>query len=311
MATKIIFMNEMNKDLVKKIQKLKEKKNALILVHNYQNPEIQEIADFLGDSLELAKKAAKNDADILIFCGVMFMAETAKILSPDKTVLIPRKDAGCPMADMIDVDQLLELKSKHPNAAVVTYVNSNAEVKAESDVCCTSANAIKVVQNIDFDQILFVPDKNLGAFCQRFTSKDIILWPGYCYVHDKITAKDVLQSKAKLPNAKIVVHPECRGEVIDLADEALSTSQMLDYAKKSDAKEFIIGTEEGMIYKLKQENPDKKFYSAGSVKTCFNMKKIELIDVYDSLLNNNYELRLDKDIISKSKTALEAMLRYI
>ncbi|MCJ7472413.1 MAG: quinolinate synthase NadA, partial [Actinobacteria bacterium] len=277
-------------DLVDKIAKLKKEKNAVILVHNYQRPEIQDIADFLGDSLELAREAAKTDARIIVFCGVRFMAETAKILSPKKTVLLPRKEAGCPMADMITAEDLRRLKKNYPDAKVVSYVNTNADVKAESDICCTSANAVKVVKNISAKRIIFTPDKNLAAYCQRFTDKEIIPWNGCCYVHERITEKEVRLAKEKFPDALLLVHPECNPSVIELADEVLSTSGMLNFAKKSDKKRFLIGTEEGLIYRLKKENPGKKFYAAGTAKMCRNMKLTTLNDVYLSLKEERYAI---------------------
>jgi len=269
----------LKKDLVANINKLKKERHAVLLVHNYQRPEIQEIADYLGDSLDLARKAVKSDAECIVFCGVRFMAETAKILSPDKTVLLPQNDAGCPMADMVTAEDVSELRKKHPKAAVVAYVNSSAEVKAEVDVCCTSSNAIEVIKNINSDEIIFVPDKNLGSYCQRFTKKKIILWTGHCYVHARISADEVRRAKNAMPEAVLMVHPECNPEVIDLADEILSTNGMMTFVRDSKEKKFIVGTEVGLIDRLKREYPDKEFYAAGSVKTCFNMKKITLQDV--------------------------------
>jgi len=295
-------------DLVDKIAKLKKEKNAVILVHNYQRPEIQDIADFLGDSLELAREAAKTDARIIVFCGVRFMAETAKILSPKKTVIIPREDAGCPMADMITAEDLRRLKKNYPGAKVVSYVNTNADVKAESDICCTSANAVKVVKNISAKRIIFTPDKNLAAYCQRFTDKEIIPWNGCCYVHERITEKEVRLAKEKFPDALLLVHPECNPSVIELADEVLSTSGMLNFAKKSDKKRFLIGTEEGLIYRLKKENPGKKFYAAGTAKMCRNMKLTTLNDVYLSLKEERYAIELPEGIIESAGKTLTAML---
>jgi quinolinate synthase len=298
-------------NIVEEIIRLKKEKNAIILVHNYQRPEIQNIADFLGDSLGLAREAAKTDAGIIVFCGVRFMAETAKILSPEKTVIIPRKDAGCPMADMITAEDLRILKEKYPGAKVVSYVNTNADVKAESDICCTSANAIKVVRNIKAETIIFTPDKNLAAYCQRFTDKEIIPWNGYCYVHEKIREEEVRLAKEKFPDALLLVHPECNPSVIDLADEVLSTSGMLNFAKKTDKKKFLIGTEEGLIYRLKKENPGKEFYTVGTAKMCRNMKLTTLNDVYLSLKEERYAIELPEGIIKSAQKALMAMLRNI
>ena len=298
-------------NIVEEITKLKKEKNAVILVHNYQRPEIQNIADFLGDSLGLAKQAAKTEAKIIVFCGVRFMAETAKILSPKKTVIIPREDAGCPMADMITAEDLRRLKKNYPGAKVVSYVNTNSDVKAESDICCTSANAVKVVKNISAKRIIFTPDKNLAAYCQRFVDKEIIPWNGYCYVHEKIREEEVRLANEKLPDALLLVHPECKPSVIDLADEVLSTSGMVSFAKKSDKKKFLIGTEEGLIYRLKKENPEKEFYTAGTAKMCRNMKLTTLNDVYFSLKEERYAIELPEGIIKSAQKALMAMLKYV
>ena len=298
-------------NILEEINKLKKEKKAIILVHNYQRPEIQDIADFLGDSLGLAKQSAKTKAKVVVFCGVRFMAETAKILSPEKMVIIPRKDAGCPMADMITAEDLRILKEKYPGAKVVSYVNTNADVKAESDICCTSANAIEVVRNVKAERIIFTPDKNLAAYCERFVDKEIIPWNGYCYVHEKIRKEEVRLAKEKFPDALLLVHPECNPSVIDLADEVLSTSGMLNFAKKSDKKRFLIGTEEGLIYRLKKENPGKEFYTAGTAKMCRNMKLTTLNDVYSSLKEERYVIELPEEIIKSAQKALTAMLKYV
>ena len=295
-------------NIVEEITKLKKEKNAIILVHNYQRPEIQDIADFLGDSLGLAREAAKTDARIIVFCGVRFMAETAKILSPKKTVIIPRKDAGCQMADMITTEDLRRLKKNYPDAKVVSYVNTNADVKAESDICCTSANAIEVVRNVKGERIIFTPDKNLAAYCQRFTDKEIIPWNGYCYVHEKIREEEIRLAKKKFPDALILVHPECNPAVIDLADEVLSTGGMINFVKKSNKKKFLIGTEEGLIYRLTKENPGKEFYAAGTAKICRNMKLTTLNDVYFSLKEERYAIELPEGIIKSAGKTLKAML---
>ena len=298
-------------NIVEEITKLKKEKNAIILVHNYQKPEIQDIADFLGDSLGLSREAAKTDAKIIVFCGVRFMAETVKILSPGKKVLLPRKEAGCPMADMITAENLRTLKEKYPDAKVVSYVNTNADVKAESDICCTSANAIEVVRNLKTERIIFTPDKNLAAYCQRFVDKEIIPWNGYCYVHEKIKKEEVRLAKEKFPDALLLVHPECNPSVIDFADEVLSTSGMLNFAEKSDKKRFLIGTEEGLIYRLKKENPGKEFYAAGTAKMCRNMKLTTLNDVYLSLKEERYAIELPGGIIKSAQKALMAMLKCV
>ncbi len=296
--------------MLAEIKKLKKKLNALLLVHNYQRPEIQDIADFCGDSLGLSRKAASAASDMIVFCGVKFMAETAKILSPQKTVLLPRPDAGCPMANMADAAALTDLKKKHPQAKVVTYVNSTAEVKALSDVCCTSANAVSVVKNIKADEIIFAPDQNLATYCQRFTEKKIIPWNGHCYVHRRFRPEEVKKARSKQPQAELLVHPECDPEVIDLADRVLSTSGMLRYAKESTKKIFLIGTEEGLIYRLQKENPQKTFYSAGSPKVCLNMKKISLRDLYDALKYQQYKITVPEATRKRAAGALEQMLKY-
>ena len=296
----------MNLNLINKINKLKKKKNAVILVHNYQRPEIYKVADFIGDSLELSREAAKTNADIIVFCGVDFMAESAKILNPDKKVLIPVREAECPMAGMVSKKDLLNLKKQYPNAAVVSYVNTRAETKAESDVCCTSANAVDVVNSLPQKEIIFVPDENLANYVQSKTDKKIIPWKGFCYVHAKITADQVKEAKKLHPDAKVLVHPECKMEVIELADYVCSTSQMLYRAKQDPSKEFIIVTEQGMVERLKLEMPDKKFYMI--VATCVQMKKNTLDKVLMSLKKEIYPVNLDEEIMKKARKALEKML---
>lgn len=298
-------------DFQQEIKELKEAKNAVLLVHNYQVEDVQLAADYLGDSLDLSRTAAKVKHDMIVFAGVKFMAETAKILSPDKKVLLPRLDAGCPMADMIVVEELLELKEKHKNAKVVTYVNSSVEIKAESDVCCTSANAISVVKNIDADEIIFVPDQNLGMYVQKMVpEKKIFFHEGYCYVHNRIKKKEIEEMKKHYPEAKVVVHPETRMEVIELADEVLSTNGMLTYVARSDAQEFIVGTEQGLLERMKRENPGKEFYPAFRPRICSNMKRTSLRDVYDSLKEEKYEIEIDPEIARRATKALEGMLKY-
>jgi len=294
--------------LNKQILELKEKRNAIILAHYYQVSEIQDVADFVGDSFELSRKAKENEADVIVFCGVRFMAESAKVLSPEKTVLLPVKEAGCPMADMAEVDQILKMKSEYPNAKVVTYVNSSVEVKAISDVCCTSSNAIKIVKKIDSDEIIFAPDKNLGSYVQEHVpEKKIILWDGHCCVHNRITADNILRVKEEHPDAKVLVHPECKSEVRRLADYVGSTSGIINFARESSNDKFLIVTEEGVLHRLKNENPNKKFLSIRGM-TCKNMKKTELEDVYSSLLERKYEIKIDEDIRQKAAMALENML---
>lgn len=295
-------------DLSKRILELKAEKDALILVHNYQVSEVQAIADFIGDSLELARKAAEVNKRLIVFCGVRFMVETAKILNPDAKVLIPRPDAGCPMADMITRDDVIELRSKHPDAVVCSYVNTNADVKAETDICCTSANAVDVVNSLDAARVVFTPDRNLASFVGRKVNTEIIPFDGYCYVHTRFSADDITQSRAAHPGAPVLVHPECNPEVIDLADEVLSTSGMLRFARESDAEEFIIATEEGLIERMSREMPEKRFYSAGKAQFCFNMKRIRLEDVYRSLDEEIYEIHVDPDIMKRARVALERMI---
>ncbi len=302
---------EKNNGLISKIVESKSKKDAVILVHNYQRGEVQDIADFVGDSLRLSQEAARLSCRMVVFCGVKFMAESAKILSPEKTVLLPKEEAGCPMADMVTVEELRELKNRYPDAKVVCYVNTNADVKAECDVCCTSSNAVKVIQNIDADKIIFVPDKNLANYVARFTHKEIIPWDGYCYVHERIRPEDIKKIKELHPDGVIIVHPECRSEVIDLADEVLSTGGMVKFAKKSNAQKIIIGTEEGLIYRLKKENPDKTFYTAGPAKMCRNMKITTLEDVYLALERGRYKIEIEEDIQKRAKRALDRMLEYV
>lgn len=299
-------------DLKRKIDKLKNAKNAVILAHNYQIEEVQLIADYLGDSLELSKIASETDNKMIVFAGVKFMAETAKILSPQKTVLLPRLDAGCPMADMITADELKELKQEHKNAKVVTYVNSSVEIKAESDVCCTSANAVSVVKNLDADEVIFIPDRNLGTYVGKMVpEKKIILFEGYCYVHDKIKKEEIEEMRNFYPEAEFLVHPEARMEVINLSDKVFSTSGMLKYAKKSDKKQFVIVTEQGLIERLKRENPEKEFYPALKPKICSNMKRTALIDIFNSLEKNQYEINIEESTLQRAYNALNKMLKYI
>lgn len=305
------MMSEADKKIVDQITKLKKEKSAVILAHNYQILEVQDVADFIGDSLGLSQQAAKTNADLIVFCGVRFMAETAKILSPDKKVIMPRLEAGCPMADMITADDIKELRQKYPDAPIVAYVNTNADVKAEVDVCCTSANAVKVIQKLDAKKIVFVPDENLAKYCQRFTDKEIIPWDGFCYVHTRIKREDVLKAKEIVPDAIVIVHPECRPDVIDVTDEVRSTSGMIEFVKKSSAKSFIIGTEEGLIARLARDYPNKKFYSAGTPKVCSNMKRTRLEDVYHALTSEQHEIVLPAEIIGRAKGAIERMLRYV
>jgi quinolinate synthase len=301
----------MTKTLEEQILKLKKEKNAVILSHNYQRGEVQDIADFVGDSLELSQKAARTDADVIVFCGVHFMAETASILNPHKTVLLPDANAGCPMANMITAEQLRQKKKELPHATVVTYINSTAEVKAESDYCCTSANGVKVVQSIDNEEILFVPDQYLGDFIARRTGKKMTLWPGYCPTHVKILPEDIIQRKKEHPKAKVVVHPECRPDVIALADEALSTSGMIRYAAREDVSELIVGTEVEILHRLNKENPGKKFFPASKKAVCPNMKKITLEKILDALETMTPEVTVPEEIRVKARAAVDRMLAIV
>lgn len=298
--------------IVEDILKLKKERKAIILAHNYQSPEVQDIADFSGDSLGLSQEAAKTEAEIIIFCGVHFMAETAAILCPDKTVLMPDLNAGCPMANMITLRQLRELKKKHPQALVVTYVNSKAEIKAESDYCCTSSNAIKVVQSIPADrEIIFIPDKYLGSYVASQTKRELVLWQGYCPTHSRILPEDILKKKALYPKAEVLVHPECIPEVIAMADKVLSTTGICKYAKESNSEEFIIGTEIGILHKLKKENPEKRFYPASELADCPNMKLNNLEKILWSLQDLVYKVEVPEDIARKAKRSIDRMLEIV
>jgi quinolinate synthase len=298
--------------LINDILKLKEEKKAIILAHNYQIGEVQDIADFVGDSLDLSQKAAQTQAEVIVFCGVHFMAETAKILSPDKTVLMPDINAGCAMANMITLRQLKEMKKKYPEAVVVSYVNTTAEIKAESDYCCTSANAVKVVQTIPLEnEILFIPDKYLGDYVSKQANRKMILWEGYCPTHRRILAEDILKKKAQYPKAEVLVHPECTPDVIAMADKVLSTSGICRYAKESNSEEFIIGTEIGILHRLKKENPDKKFYPASILSDCPNMKLTNLEKILWSLEDMIYRIEVPPDIAQRAKRSIDRMLEII
>ncbi len=300
-------------EIAEKIAGLKKEVNAVILAHNYQPAEIQDIADFCGDSLELSLRAQKTQADVIVFCGVRFMAETAKIISPSKTVLIPRESAGCPLADKISVLDLRRLKKEYPKAVVLCYVNSSAEIKAESDYCCTSANAVGMVRHIGSGgkEIIFIPDKNLANYAKKASGyNNIIIWQGSCPVHqEKIKSEDVRKKKEEFPNALVLAHPECQQDVLDLADEVLSTSGMGKYVQRSSAEEFIIATEEGMVYRLQKDNPNKKFYSVSSSAVCEDMKKIDLNALVSSLEKQQYEIQLAPQIIQKASKSIYRMLQ--
>jgi quinolinate synthase len=304
-------MADRDKELVEQIRDLRKQRNAVLLVHNYQRSEIHDIADFTGDSLELSQKAAATDADVIVFCGVHFMAETAAILCPDRTVLLPDVHAGCPMADMITAERLREKKKELPDAAVVCYVNSSADVKAESDICCTSANAVKVVDALDDEEILFIPDQYLGHYVSTKTAKKIHLWPGYCPTHARIQPEDITRLKEKHPEARALVHPECRPEVIELADAVLSTSGMCRYAQETDAKEIIVGTESGIIYRMKKENPEKTFIPISDKAICPNMKKITLEKVLWSLREMSPQVTVPEPIRVRAKRSVDWMLEIV
>ena len=295
--------------IIERIRKLKAERKAIILVHNYQLPEVQDIADYIGDSLGLSIAASKTVADVIVFCGVRFMAETASILCPDKKVLIPDTNAGCPMADMITADELRALKIENPKAQVLSYVNTSAEVKAETDICCTSANAIKVAGSLkEVENIIFVPDKYLSHYVSTKLNRNFILCNGYCPTHVKILPEDILRQKKAYPKAKVIVHPECTPPVIQLADEALSTEGMCKYVRTCNASEIIVGTEIGMLYRLRKDNPEKKFYPASEQAICPTMKLTTLEKILWSLEDMKYEVKVPADIRIKAKRAVDRML---
>lgn len=294
-----------------RIKALAREQNAVILSHNYTDPEVQDIADYTGDSLELSRIAAKTEAEKIIFCGVHFMAETAKILSPEKTVLIPDRNAGCPMADTITLEELRDFKAKYPGVPVVAYVNTSAEIKSEVDVCCTSGNALNLVKNFPSERMLFVPDRNLGSYIQKMVpEKELICWQGSCPVHQKITAVDLVRAKRLHPNALAVTHPECDKEVVALSDIVASTSGMIRQIKESQAKEFIICTERGLIHQFAKANPDKIFYNPSPINICPNMKKITMEKLLRCLETGNDEIILSQEIIEKAKISIERMIQY-
>lgn len=301
-------MDDQKQQMRERIQQLKIDRKAIILAHNYQREEVQDVADRVGDSLELARWAAQSDAEVIVLCGVHFMAESAKILNPTRTVLLPESAAGCPMADMVDVEDLRQWKARYPEAKVVCYVNSSAAVKAESDICCTSANALKVVESLEARQILFIPDQHLGHWVSRKSTKEIILYPGYCVTHQRLKREHILAARAAHPDALLVVHPECAAEIVDLADAVLSTSGMVRYVKESPVRTFLVGTESGILHRMRQENPDKVFYSASNALLCPNMKKTHLKSVLLSLERNQYQITVPEDIRLRAKAALDRML---
>jgi quinolinate synthase len=289
-------------ELVTQILELKKLRNAVIVAHNYQIDDVQEIADTVGDSFALAKYCAASLQDVIVFCGVRFMAESAKILSPQKTVLLPEINAECPMADMVTAGDVKKMKTKYPNAAVVCYINTSAEVKAECDVCCTSSNAVKVIESLAEEEIIFVPDRNLGDYiAKKVPRKKMILWEGYCITHERVTAEDVTKVKEAHPDALVLVHPECRPEVVALADFVGSTKQIIDFASASKENKFVIGTEMGVLTRLKKDNPNKIFYLLSQGLICPNMKKTGLESVYHALRDMKYAIELEEDVRVKIK----------
>ena len=296
-------------DVLKRISGLKARRKAVILAHNYQVPEVQDAADFVGDSLELSRKAAGLDADVIVFCGVHFMAETAAILSPGRTVLLPEVEAGCPMADMINGRELRAWKAQYPGLPVVCYVNTSAEVKAESDICCTSSNAVSVVNSLGVDELLFVPDKNLAAYVARETGKTIRAWDGYCYVHHRFTPEDIRAARRRHPGAEVWVHPECPLDVIDLADRTLSTGKMVAEARTTSCRDVVIGTEKGILYRLAKENPAVKFHPARETAICAHMKMTTLEKVLRALETDTHRVTVPPDIADRARGAIQAMLK--
>jgi len=295
--------------LANEIDLLKKERGAVIIAHNYQPDEVQALADFTGDSLELSRKAAELDEEVIVFCGVHFMAETAAILSPEKTILLPDQFAGCPMADMITADQLRARKAEHPDAIVIAYVNSSAAVKAETDLCCTSSNAVKIVQSVPEDRdIIFVPDTHLGHYVQELVGREMIIWDGYCPTHSRIRDRDIVREKQEHPQAKVMSHPECPQNIRDVSDYLLSTGQMIEHARNSDEQEFIVATEMGLLYRLRNENPEKKFYSVSDRALCPNMKKIDAEKVLWSLQDMQHRITVPEDISNRARRSIEAML---
>jgi len=302
-------MEKSHKSLVDEIRRLQKERNAILLAHNYQPDEVQEIADITGDSLELAMRAMKTQARVIVLCGVHFMAESASILSPNKTVLLPRLEAGCPMADMVDAASLAAWRKQHPEAVVVTYVNSSAEVKALSDICCTSGNAVNVVRSIpEGKDIFMVPDRNLAQYVSMASGRKLTWWDGCCPIHDRLTAAEVMEEKEAHPEALVIAHPECTPEVLEIADAVLSTSGMIDFCHRAEAKEFIVATESGLLYRLRKSNPGKRFYTPSGEMICPDMKIITLEDIRNSLVTMSPVVRVPEEVRLKAKAALDAML---
>lgn len=295
--------------IVNEIKKLKEEKNAVILAHCYQNIEVDEVADYVGDSLYLSQKAAETDADIIVFAGVYFMAQTAKILNPDKKVLLPRMESGCLMADMVNLQQVREFKSKHPNIPTVCYINSTAEVKTECDICCTSSNALNIVKSLQAPQVLFLPDTYLGKWVEsQLDGTEVITYTGYCPTHLRIKPEDIIEMKKKYPNAEVLAHPECHKEVVKLADYVGSTTGIMKHAIESDKKQFIISTEKGVVDRLKRAYPEKEFILIKDNIICPNMKWHTLEDIYNALAKEQHEINVDKDVAQKALKCIDRML---
>ncbi len=302
----------MTQQYYKEINRLKKERNAIILAHYYQRPEVQDIADYVGDSFGLAQKAAESDADVIVFCGVHFMAESAAILAPSKKVLLPEEGAGCPMADMADAEDLVKLKKRNPDAVVVSYVNTTAAVKAESDYCCTSSNAVKIFNMIEVDKdIIFVPDKNLGDYAAKQANREVILWPGYCNTHDAVLAEDIIEIKNKYPDAKVVAHPECRPEVLEISDYVGSTAKMIRFISETDYKQYIVVTEMGLLHPLRKDNPEKELILASKKLVCPNMKLTTLSKLVKSLEDLTPVIKVDEETAKKARVALERMLKVI
>ena len=298
-------------ELLNEISRLKKEKNAMILAHYYQTLDVQDIADVVGDSFEMAKRAKETEADIIVLCGVHFMAESAKLLSPQKTVLLPAPDAGCPMADMVVPEDVLALREAHPNALVMCYVNSSAAVKAVSDVCCTSSSAVRIAKKLDTEEIIFIPDKNLGHYVSKqVPEKRFYFHPGFCPIHHRITEAQVQQAKDRYPQAVFVAHPECQEPVLNLADSIGSTAQIIDYARKSTAPAILIGTEVGVLELLRREMPEKKIFSVSNSFVCPNMKKTDLMDVYNALKNEVHEITLDPETFEAARKSLDRMIAF-
>jgi quinolinate synthase len=297
----------MNTNIIERIERLRNTQDICILAHVYQDPEIQDIADHTGDSLALSKIAQRNDAEIIVFCGVSFMAETAHILSPDKTVLLPKKTAGCDLADMATIDDLEKMKQQHPKAKVVCYVNSTAEIKAASDICCTSANAVPIIRSLDAEEVIFIPDKNLGSFVAEQTNKNIILSDGFCYVHENIQPKTIQSLQTKYPDAEVIVHPECNKSVRNLADCVGGTAKMTQYVKQSSCEEFIVGTEDNFIHHLKKNASEKTYHPVNT--QCYGMRSITLSDVLKSIEQKQTKITLPDSIRTKAYKTIQAMMK--